>query len=81
MQKAFPDMKMSQQLDMTLLGKGEQAGKPVKGLESIDLQMNILYGTPIKDQAADLLKTVRSDNGGVDNMRQLTEAYLAGDIN
>lgn len=81
MQKAYPDISMLQQLDQTLLAKGETGGKPVKGLESIDLQMNVIYGVPISEQAADLLKTIRQEDGGIAEMRKLTEAYLAGDLN
>lgn len=79
-QKAYPEMDPQQQIDKTLLSYAASLGKVPKGLETLADQIKTLYGAPIARQAADLLKAVRSEENGVSDLRRLTEAYLAQDI-
>lgn len=78
--KAIPGFNVTQPLDMALLQKAQSAGKPVKGLETPEFQINVLYGTPIARQTADLMQSLTSDIDPVEMLRQMNEAYHAGDL-
>ncbi len=79
-QKLMPGFDMSQQLDKTLLEMGAKAGKPVKGLETLALQINALFGGSIREQAASLLKGLRSSDDMLEDFKTLNALYLAGDL-
>lgn len=78
--KTIPGFNPAEQLDKTLLQRGLEAGKPVKGLETIEFQSNLLYNSPIAEQAADVLKTIRVEGGPEKQLLQLNAAYLSGDL-
>lgn len=80
-QKAFPDFDPSQQLDATIQTKARNEGKPIGGLETMDSQVELLYGTPISVQADDIRKTLDDIESCVESTRLMSEAYLAHDIN
>lgn len=79
--KAFPDFDPMQQLDATIQVTAAQKGKPVGGLETLDSQIELLYGTPISLQAADIRKSIDDIESCVESTRLMSEAYLAHDIN
>lgn len=79
--KAFPDFDPMQQLDATIQINAAQKGKPVGGLETLDSQIELLYGTPISFQAADIRKSIDDIESCVESTRLMSEAYLAHDIN
>lgn len=79
--KAFPDFDPMQQLDATIQITAAQKGKPVGGLETLDSQIELLYGTPISLQAADIRKSIDDIESCVESTRLMSEAYLAHDIN
>lgn len=79
--KAFPDFDPMQQLDATIQVTAAQKGKPVGGLETLDSQIELLYGTPISFQAADIRKSIDDIESCVESTRLMSEAYLAHDIN
>lgn len=81
LQKEIPDFDITKQLDMTILSNATAAGKPVKGLETIERQMRALYCTPISHQAKELLKDIREENYGIDKLHKMTDAYMANDLN
>ena len=61
--------------------RARQAGKEVKGLETIEYQMDVLYGAPISKQAKDLVSLV-SDLPKAENLsNKLFDAYVSHDIN
>lgn len=78
--KAIPGFNIKQPLDKALLERAQAAGKPVKGLETPEFQINVLYGTPIARQADDLIKALTSDVDPVALLSQMNEAYHAGDL-
>lgn len=79
--KAFPDFDPMQQLDATIQLTAAQKGKPVGGLETLDSQIELLYGSPISMQAADIRKSINDIESCVESTRLMSEAYLAHDIN
>lgn len=78
--KALPDFDINQQLDLTILAKAKEAGKPVRGLESVGRQMQALFNTPVAYQAKELLEELRQEGYGVNKLRSLTDAYMANDL-
>lgn len=81
MAKAYPEADLQKPLDKVLLSYANALGKPVKGLETMTTQIKALYGASIARQAADLLRTARSGDGGIAEIRKLTETYLSGNLN
>lgn len=77
---AFPDFDPRRLLDSELQSIVKSAGKPNRGLESVDWQMNLLYGAPLLKQAADLMKYVANDGDAVEYVRRLAEAYRSQDL-
>lgn len=57
-----------------------QNGKSVKGFETVDLQMNVLYGAPLEKQVNDLMCMVDhfADTKGMVDL--ITEAYFSQDL-
>lgn len=78
--KCIPGYNPMQQLDMTLLSRGASAGKPVKGLETVEFQGQVLYNSPIAEQAKDLLKSIRTEGGPEKSLLDLNAAYRSGDL-
>lgn len=69
-----------QQIDTEIQTVAKALGKEVKGLETPEFQINVLYGQPISRQAEKLLETARSDEDLIRATAMLTETYLNGDL-
>jgi len=80
MMKYFPDFDMSNQIDMGVQQRVAAAGKPTAGLETVDEQINLLFNSSLRDQAADLLETCKQDDQFLEITTRLSEAYLAQDL-
>ncbi|MDE5808580.1 MAG: TraB/GumN family protein [Muribaculaceae bacterium] len=76
----FPDLNPMEGLDMTMQERAKALGKPVAGLETIDFQMDCLYGIPISEQAESLMKTVEDMEGEGRRAVELANAYLKHDL-
>jgi len=57
-----------------------QNGKSVKGFETVDLQMNILYGAPLEKQVNDLMCMVDHFAESKEMVDRITEAYFSQDL-
>lgn len=79
--QAFPDFDPSQQLDATIQMTARNEGKPVGGLETVESQVDLLYGTPISIQADEIRKSLDDIQSGIEATRLMADAYLAHDIN
>ncbi len=42
--------------------------------------MELLYGSPVAEQAADLMKAIRLDATSAEKVKELAAAYLKGDL-
>lgn len=71
---------LAQSIDSEVQDRAREAGKPVRPLESIDFQINILYNAPLSQQAADLLEMCRDGSTAKDDLHRVNEAYLAQDL-
>ena len=58
-----------------------QNGKSVKGFETVDLQMNVLYGAPLEKQVNDLMCMVDHFAESKEMVDRITEAYFSQDLN
>lgn len=80
-QRAFPAFNPEQQLDTEIQTRAAAAGKEVGGLETLDDQCKALFGSPIIEQAKELMDLVRNDNKSLEMAHTLANAYMAGDLN
>lgn len=78
--KLFPDLNPMEGLDKTMQDRAKALGKPVAGLETMDFQMDMLYGRPIAEQAKGLMKTVGDFEGEEQRALELSQSYLAHDL-
>jgi uncharacterized protein YbaP (TraB family) len=66
-------------MDKYLQNLGRTKGKQIGGLETMDYQLNLLYGSSLKDQAEALMEMVRKGNSK-ELLIALTEAYKTQDL-
>lgn len=78
---AIPGFNPQMQFDTVIQQLALQSGKKIGGLESLKEQLELLYGSPIAEQAADLMKAIRLDATSAEKVKQLAAAYLKGDLN
>ena len=57
-----------------------QNGKTIKGLETVDFQMEILYGAPLEKQVEDLMCTVDTFKDVMEIDNRITTAYFTQDM-
>lgn len=78
--KAIQGFNPNAQLDGIIQQLGAQAGKSIHGLETMSQQLGLLYGSPIAQQAADLMKAVRNDNIATAKAKEMAQAYMSGNL-
>lgn len=83
---AFPGRNLMEQegMDISLQKKVMAMGLPLLGFETLDYQMQLLYGKSLDEQAANLLEGIRSPANRPDSLvaiqRSLFKAYREEDI-
>lgn len=83
---AFPgrDLMEKEGMDLSLQKRVVAMGLPLRGFETLDYQMQLLYGKSLEEQAADLLEWIQSPasrpDSLVSNQRSLFAAYKEEDI-
>ena len=81
MKKYFPEqLGIIDGLDVAVQAAGRELGKRVGGLETIEMQINMLYGTPLDVQAQELVNFCRMDNDIISFSKELCDAYHAQDL-
>ena len=78
--QVIPNFNPMQQLDTHVKAIGAQAGKEVNGFETVDFQINVLFGDPISKQAEDLLESIRKEDMMKSFSFDLYNAYITQDI-
>lgn len=71
---------MPYSLDESLWRFAEQAGKEMTGIETFDLQLDIMRRIPLEDQAAHLLQMARNVKAHRRHLLHMTAMYVRGDI-
>lgn len=79
-QKVIPDSDPSQQIDTEIQRLAAEAGKEIKGLETIEDQCQALFGGSIIDEAHALMDLISDENEVIKTASELSRAYLAGDL-
>lgn len=79
--KALPESNPEQQLDKSIQTMAREAGKEVLGLESVESQLQLLFGTPISRQADGLKKLLEDPDKTVRQIHALADTYMAADLN
>lgn len=67
-------------VELALKARAEAAGKPVRGLETIDEQVRILAGLPEAEQLAFLRTTLDSYEDATVELDRLVDAWSRGDV-
>ena len=81
MKKYFPEqLGLNDVIDVAVQAAGRELGKRIGGLETIEMQINMLYGTPLDVQAQELVNFCRMDNDIISFSRELCDAYHAQDL-
>lgn len=71
----------TKQLDTEVQKTAVAAGKEVLGLETVEKQAQVLYGTlPIRVQARQMVEGLSDVEKGKQKMRELTDSYMAADL-
>lgn len=69
-----------QGLDNHFIRRAAEAGKPVSGLETIDVQVAAMDGTPHSEQVYSLSKLLENPQDSMRELLDLHQAWRAGDI-
>ncbi len=81
MKKYFPEqLGLNDVIDVAVQAAGRELGKRIGGLETIEMQINMLYGTPLDVQAQELVNFCRMDNDIINYSKELCDAYHAQDL-
>ena len=76
----FPELNPMEGLDKTMQDRAKALGKPVGGLETLDFQMQTLYGRPIAKQAEGLMKNIRDIDTEAVRAKELASSYMNQDL-
>ena len=74
-QKHFPDVDLSNIIDVAVQNIATETGKPVLGLETVNDQLNALFASPLKRQAEDLLCSLKNQDYVISEVKSVIEAY------
>ncbi len=81
MKKYFPkQLGLNDVIDVAVQAAGRELGKRIGGLETTEMQINMLYGTPLDVQAQELVNFCRMDNDIINYSKELCDAYHAQDL-
>lgn len=82
MQKYFPEHLggLKNGLDVGIQSAGEMLGKHIDGLETVEMQLKMLFGTPLELQARELVDFCRKDKDIVEYSEAFCNAYHAHDL-
>lgn len=78
--KKFPNFDPNTQLDATVQKRAKEQNKAIKGLETVDFQINMLFCSPIQKQANDLLELAKNTDCAMEMLEILHNAYMSQDL-
>ncbi len=78
--KNMPSFNLMNLLDGYFQQVAQQSGKLVGGFESVDFQVDVLYGTPLDKQVNDLMCMVDNFSDVTDMVDFITAAYFSQDL-
>jgi len=78
--KGHPSLNPMELIDNYFQMVALQNGKPVKGFETVDFQMQTLYGAPLQKQVEDLMCLVDHFDEAMELATRITSAYFSQDF-
>ena len=78
--KYFPNFNENELIDMAVQTTANEMGRPSIGLETIEEQIELLFDTPLTEQAEGLLEACKKDDLFTVQSSALVEAYMAQDL-
>lgn len=78
--KEYPSLNPMELIDNYFQTVALQNGKPVKGFETVDFQMQTLYGAPLQKQVDDLMCLVDHFDEAMELATRITTAYFSQDF-
>lgn len=78
--KEFPGFNPQQQLDQMIQAYARSHNKPIRGFETMEEQMTLLYDKPLVKQAEELMETVRNIDSETEKTKRLAASYAVQDF-
>ena len=78
--KYFPNINENELIDMAVQTAANEMGRPSIGLETIEEQTDLLFNSPLTEQAEGLLEACKKDDLFTVQSSALVEAYMAQDL-
>lgn len=78
--RACPDFDPMHSFDIEVMGIASESGIPVRDLETVESQIDILLGNPVSEQAESLRELLDNLDTASASMAELAEAYRATDL-
>lgn len=78
--EVFKDFDPAKQIDAVLQQKAKEKNMSVKGFETAEYQLQVLFGEPISSQAKDLMKLLKDEAMYKEYSRMLADMYARQDL-
>ena len=78
--KFFPTLNVNDLIDMAVQNRSNEAGKPSLAFETMEEQIDLLFNTPLTEQAQGLLEACKNDEMFAEQSSALVEAYMTQDL-
>lgn len=78
--KYFPNLDPYSLIDVAVQTRANEAGRPSMSLETVQEQIELLFDTPLEEQAKGLLEECKRDDEFTMMSTKLVEAYMAQDL-
>lgn len=79
-QKLFPDFDAKNAIDSYMQTKAKKDKKATNGLETLEFQIDLLYDSPLEEQAEELVEMAEMGPKAEESIIKLTEHYLKQDL-
>lgn len=76
----FPNFDANNLIDIAVQERANQMGRPSAGFETLQEQIDLLFNTPLDEQAKGLLEACKQDEEFLQQSVALSEAYAAQDL-
>ena len=78
--KLYPEFDATKGIDSQMQTMARKDKKGALGLETVEFQVDLLYNSPLEEQAADLLEIVEQGREAEEMIVDLTNRYLKQDL-
>lgn len=78
--KVYPEFDAAKGIDSQMQTMARKDKKAALGLETVEFQVDLLYNSPLEEQAADLLEIVEQGREAEEMIIELTNRYMKQDL-